>query len=485
MSAAKDYRSTQHLRKSARRLWEIRNIEGPEGLRRVCANLKPTFLAQVARTWELMARPSQLRPENCRPIWMRVCGRGEGKTRAAAENQLNYGEDWGETLKGTLCSKTYGDVRDVMIEGESGMMACAERRGYKLRFDTSRGKLSHPSGACWYVATAEKKEGSRGYQSNSMWLDEIAAWAPTKAIDCLDNLMFGWRLPTPVCKVCGGKHPLTCPYCDENGLQQPIIDITTTPRPCPVMFKLIKDEAFRGEVTVVRGRTEDNKANLNPVSYQALMNLYKGTSKGRQELDGELLDILGPLIDQDTIHKHRLKRAPELYRKVVSLDPCVTAKEESDAAGLVLVGSDADDAYVLDDQTLETATFKEWGRKTVETFDAWDADAVVAEINQGGTGIVEQIQTSAEALSQEMGREIIVPVRPVWAKASKKARAEPVGALYERGRIHHVGIFEQLERELTNWIPGMPSPDRMDALVHGVWHLLLADSPIAGPLSKY
>jgi phage terminase large subunit-like protein len=455
-----------HLRAAARQLWRVRHQEGIDAFRRTCQALDPAFLLELTRCWELYARDSQLRPVDCKPIWTRVCGRGEGKTRSASENQLNYGEDWGPVLQGVLCSKTYSDVRDVMIEGESGMMACAERRGYKLRFDRSRGKLTHPSGACWYVATAEKKDGSRGYQSNSMWLDEIAAWPDKTAIDTLDNLMFTWRLPTP-----------------EGAL--PIIDITTTPKPCPVMFKIMKDEELRSQTTVVRGRTTDNAANLNPIAYRALLNLYEGTRKGRQELDGELLDILGPMIDQDTVHSFRVKRPPELDRIIVALDPCVTATDESDAAGIIVVGQRGDDAYVLEDATLETATFADWSRTTVEMFDAWQADAVVAEINQGGTGIVEQIQTMAETIGAERGREIVVPVKPVWAKASKKARAEPIGALYERGRIHHVGHFKALEKEITGWIPGMPSPDRMDALVHGVWHLLLSDSPVAGPLSRY
>ncbi len=477
--------TTQHLRKAARALWELRRDFGEEALRKALSDLSPAFVRDLTKCWELYARPNQLRTPDCKPIWARICGRGEGKTRSASENQLNYAEDWGATLIGTLCSKTYSDVRDVMIEGESGMIACAERRGYKLRFDRSRGLLRHPNGACWYVATSEKPDGSRGYQSNSMWFDEIAAWPINTAIDTLDNLMMGWRLPTPPCKVCESKHPKTCPHCDEHGNQFPIIDITTTPKPCPVMFKIMRDEVFSQQVTAVGGKTSDNEANLNPIAYRANMALYEGTRKGRQELDGELLDIIGPMIDQDTVHDHRVKRAPEMDRIVVALDPCVTAKDTSDAAGIVVVGMRGDDAFILEDSTLETATYKQWGAATVEAFDRWNADAVVAEINQGGTGIVEQIEASAEALSEVLGREVIVPVHPVWATSGKKARAEPIGALYERGRIHHVGHFKLLEKEITGWIPGMPSPDRMDALVWGVWHLLLSDSAVAGPLSRY
>lgn len=431
----------------------------------------------LSRTWQLYARPSQLRPEGCRPIWLRQAGRGEGKTRSAAEECLDTCEDWGPQMHGLLVNKTIGDVRDVMIEGESGLLRCAQRRGYSVNYIANRGVVEHPAGGRLYVVSSEKPEKPRGYQSNYVWGDEIAAWM--HAVTVFDNVVFGWRLPVP-----GGGDPR--------------MTLTTTPKPNAIMRQLLLDKAWSGQVTVSRGRTSDNASNLNRRTMDILRAVYEGTTLGRQEMDGELLPGKGVIFEQDVIHQWRVMSAPDLDRRIVALDPSITAHENSDAAGIVVVGSAwpeeharfAGDvplphAYVLDDRTLETATFGQWARETVLAFLEHDCDAVVAEVNQGGGGIAETIELAAQAIgSAELGRELIVPVRSVWARESKRARAEPVGALYERGRVHHVGHLPKLEKEMTKWFPGEPSPNRMDALVHGVTHLLLGGHGV-GPLETY
>ena len=423
--------------------------------------------ARLLACWQLHARTPQLRPrEDGKPIWLFVAGRGSGKTRAAAEDELDAAEDRGASFVGQLVSKTFSDVKDVQIEGVSGLRACAQRRGYPLEFRHGDQLVVHPNGATWKMFSAEKPDKPRGYACNSVWMDEIAAWPETKAIECFDNVMFAWRTM--------GWARMT---------------ITTTPRPNPIMFRLLHSEALKNRIAITRDTTHSNRANLNPDSYAAMCELYTGTSVGRQELLGELLELTGPIVSQDTIHAHRVRHAPDLGEIIVSVDPAVTSKRDSDATGIIVVGKDMlrpAHAYVLDDRTQQRASWSTWGLAVVRAFDEWGANKVVAEVNQGGEGIEEQIKRSAEHYSQEVGREVIVPVSNVWAKQSKKARAEPVGALYERGRVHHVGELRQLEKEITTWVPGLASPDRMDALVHGVWHLLLADlGTKLGPIARY
>lgn len=454
------------IREASRLLYHLRTEQGWSAVESALSGCSDDEVDLLTRCWQLWARPSQLRPRNCKPIWLRQAGRGEGKTRSAAEERLDRVEDWGSAYRGILCSKTIGDVRDVMIHGESGLVACARRRGREIRYVANRAVVEFWNGAIAYVLSSEKPDKPRGYQSNDIWGDEIAAWM--NPVDMLNNLLFGWRLPVP------------------DGWQ-PTATFTTTPKPNPIMYMLARSPQYSDKVTISYGRMRDNAENLAAATVDLLESIYKGTRLGRQELDGELLETFGAIVDQDTIHKYRVRQAPPLGRRIVSLDPSITAKEDSDAAGIVVLGSDEQtppDAYLLADYTLEQATFKQWARQTCLAFVEYGCDCVVAEVNQGGGGIAETIQTEAEQLSKELGREIVIPVRSVWAKESKHARAEPVGALYERGRIHHVGHFEFVESEFTGWLPGMPSPNRMDAVVHGVAHLLLGDKTV-GPLGAY
>lgn len=451
-----------NIRHAARELYDLRRcIDDGEFVSRL-DDFDPDELETLLGCWQLHARPEQLRPADCKPIWLVNAGRGYGKTRLGAEDILDSCEDLGPDCKVILASKTIGDVRKVMIKGESGLEVCARRRGYEIKYVPSHSMVYHPSGAEMYLVTSEKPDLARGLQSNRAWLDEISSWQ--NAIETFDNIMFGWRLP------CAGG---------------PTMVITTTPKPNPIMFRLMKSPELAELVTLTRGRTADNRDNLDPRTYSILASVFQGTRLGRQEMDGELLEGAGAIFDQDTIHRWRVNTTPELTRRVVSLDPSITAHADSDAAGILVLGSADDEAYVLADYTLETATFGQWARQTVIAFIEHDCDCVIAEVNQGGGGIVEAIDIAARDISREIGREVIVPVRSVWARESKRARAEPVGALYERGRVHHVGHYTELEKEQTAWLPGMDSPNRMDALVHGVTHLLLGDKTEIGPLGSY
>lgn len=453
------------LREAALLLRDIR-AQSEEAFEEALGDLSDREISDIAKCWQLYAHKSQLRPNDGKPIWLVNAGRGYGKTRGASEYSLDTCEDWGPAFRGILCSKTIGDVRDVMIEGESGLQACAARRGYEIRYIPSQSKVVHPSGGIFHLCSSEQPEKPRGYQSNFIWGDEIAAWR--NATQTYDNLMYGWRLPVPNAR--------------------PLQVLTTTPRPNPIMFRLVRDKNWAKRITITVGRTAENRANLAPDAVELLEAVYLGTRLGRQELDGELLESFGAVVEQDTIAEFRVNTPPELTRRVVALDPSITAEEDSDEAGIVVVGCDdqrSPHGYLLDDCSLPMATFGMWARQSVIAFLDYDCDCIVAEVNQGGGGIVEAIDIAAAQIGKELGREIVVPVRSIWARESKKARAEPIGALYERGRIHHVGHFRQAEKELTGWIPGMESPNRMDAIVHGFAHLLLGEKPDVGPISTY
>lgn len=434
------------------------------------ASLPGRTLDALQDNWFMQARDSQIRPPDCKPIWLRMAGRGEGKTRSAAEETLDIFEDWGPAARGVLCSKTKGDVRKVMIEGESGLQACAQRRGYNLDYKKSLATVYHPAGGVMYLVSSETPDEARGLQSNWFWMDEISSWR--NAMATFDNIYLGWRLKD-------------APEGQTRGI------ITTTPKPNPIMYKLTRDEIFREIVTVTHGRTADNADNLTEYYNKSVQAIYAGTRLGLQELDGILLDGVGMIFHQDLIHQFRVRRSPpNIARRVVAVDPSIDNKETSDEAGVVVVGCTGGDwiereGFVYADRTIGQAKFSDWARRAVEAFVDFDCDCVVAEVNQGGSGVVEAIEVAAAEMSRRLGRYIEVPVRPVWAKLSKKARAEPIGALYERGRVHHVGIFPELEKEMSSWIPGYDSPNRMDALVHGLAHLFFGDSDAVGDISGY
>lgn len=452
----------------------------PEHARLVLAQLETMELEALARTWQLQAHDYQLRPgqacssnPTAAPIWYLNGGRGSGKSRAIAERRLDRGEDYGPKLRGILAGKTIADARDVMIEGESGMLACAEKRGYRLEYIANRRTVRHPSGASWLVLTSEKPDLARGPQSNDLWGDEVSSWKEG-GIKFFDNLMMGHRLKLGV--------PLEA-------------DFSSTPKPNPITRRLLKDPKWRKRVAVTLGISHRNFANLDDGFRDLLVSIYDGTTLGKQELYGELLDALGACVAQEIIDRHRLAEPYDIVRKVVSLDPAATSKTESDDSGIVVVGADSQEyphAYVLADLTLSSAPPERVAEAVVDAYDAYGCDAIVYESNNGGEWIESAIKAAADA-KRIRGIEIV----SVWARKSKKARFEPVGALYEKGRVHHIGTeltldphdgvargFVELEKEATSWIPGEPSPNRLDALSQGVSHLLLGDD-LVGPLAGY
>lgn len=365
---------------------------------------------------------------------MILAGRGFGKTRCGAE--------WVRSQARTnrfvnLIGATADDARDIMIEGESGILAVcprAERPEYK----SSQRKLEWPNGATSLIFTADEPERLRGKQHEKLWADELAAWRYAEA---WTQAKFGLRL---------GRNPQAC--------------ITTTPKPTPLVRELLDDPGTH----VTRGTTYDNRGNLAPTFFSEIVRAYEGTRIGRQELNGEvLLDNPRALWTRSRIDElrrpaltdgNRAEFLASLRRIVVAIDPAVTANEHSDETGIVVAGISKDDHfYVLADLSL-SASPDTWARTAVQAYRTWDADRIVAETNNGGDMV--------EAVIRSVDRS--VAYRKVTATRGKVIRAEPIAALYEQGRAHHVGAFERLEDQMIEFDPTIAhshSPDRMDALV--------------------
>lgn len=440
------------LRHAARALWELRARCGPAALERALGGLPPADIDEISRCWQLIARPKQLRPVGCRPIWLRKAGRGEGKTRSAAERTLDRCEDHGPNLIGALVSKSVGDVRDVMIEGVSGLQSCARRRGYDVQYVANRALVVHPSGATYHVMSAESAEFGRGPNINDFWADEIAAW-PHNALERFKVFTMSWRLKI-------------------EGVPLEAV-ITTTPKPCAIMQYLLRAREMAEMVTVTGGRTIDNAANIDA---SRLLAMYSGTTLGRQELDGEMLES-GALVTIDTIHRYRVRVAPEsLSRVVVAVDPGIRKNENADATGIIVAGADHQyppDAYLLADETMQGAGFADWAKLAVDLALEWGAEEIVTEINQGGDAVTDAVHAAiaGDPWARSRGAESI-RVTGVWSEKSKRTRAEPVAIHYERGRVHHVGIFDKLEEEWSTWAEGAASPNRLDAAVYAITNLI-------------
>ncbi|GJE60506.1 hypothetical protein MPOCJGCO_2618 [Methylobacterium trifolii] len=374
-----------------------------------------------------------------------IGGRGCGKTRTGAE--------WVEALargdpaftpepvgRIALVGETFSDVRDVMIEGPSGLLALPERARRPAWVPTRR-RLEWDNGAVALAFSAEEPDSLRGPQFGAAWCDEAAKWRHPEA--AFDMLQFGLRL---------GRNPRNL--------------VTTTPRPIPLIRRLLADP----RTVVSRARTADNAEHLAPAFLEAVVGRYAGTRLGRQELDGELIaDRPDALWTRDAIEAARLASPPDtLGRIVVAIDPPASSGARSDACGIVAVGSSGERAYVLADASLARASPQAWAGTALALYHRLQADALVVEVNQGG-------EMAAAVLHQ---CDPAVPVTPVRATRGKFLRAEPVSLLYAQGRVHHVGALPALEDELCDFGPdGLSngaSPDRLDALVWAVTHLLLA-----------
>lgn len=380
---------------------------------------------------------------------MSLGGRGAGKTRAGAEWVRSMVEgarplDPGACKRLAIIGETFDQAREVMVFGDSGIMACSppDRRPV---YHATRRCLLWPNGAEAMLYSASDPEALRGPQFDGAWVDELAKWK--RGADTWDMLQFGLRL---------GEHPRVC--------------VTTTPR----NVKILVDLLDLPSTVVTRAKTEANAANLAPSFLDEVRARYAGTSLGLQELDGVLLEhVDGALWRREMFDETRFGRVPDLSRIVVAVDPPAGEGKASDECGIVVVGVVTEGkphewrGYVLEDASVQGASPMKWAEAVVQATRRWEAERVVAEVNQGGA-MVETVLRQVDPM---------LPVRKVHATRSKSARAEPVAALYEQGRVSHGQGLEALEAQMCLMthagFEGAGSPDRVDALVWGLTEAML------------
>ncbi|MGH2548209.1 MAG: DNA-packaging protein [Thermomicrobiales bacterium] len=411
---------------------------------------------RAADPWRATARPNQIAPPGDWTVWLRMAGRGEGKTRSGAE-WVREEVMAGRRRRIALVARTAADARDVMVEGESGILACCERYMFDAVYQPSRRRIVFGNGARAYLYSAEEPNLLRGPQHDGYWADEVAAWARP---DAWDQLQFGARLRGPL-----GDGP--------RGIA------TTTPRPVAVIRRILA----RAGVSVSRGSTYDNRAHLAAEFFSEIITQYEGTRIGRQELLGELLDALeGALWNYEQLDGLRVAAAPELVRVVVAIDPPASDGPRAAECGIVAVGLGQDGrGYVLADASRRGSPAA-WANAAWDLAESLDADALVFETNQGGEMVAHTLRVAREGRAGARSRRLI----GVRASRGKLLRAEPVAALYEQGRVHHVGTFGALEDQLCTYLPeeqarrrrdetgeGQLSPDRLDALVWGLTEVML------------
>lgn len=401
-------------------------LDEPEGPKRIFYN------------WVEQARPEQLPPaDDDWIVWLLLAGRGFGKTRTGAETVRALIEA-NKVRHVALIGPTAADVRSVMVEGESGLLSTFPPGDDSPVYEPSNHRILWSNGAVAMCYSADEPQRLRGPQHDFAWCDELAAWRYPEA---WDMLMFGLRLG-----------------------DRPRVVVTTTPKP----IRLIRDLAAAPTTRLTRGSTFANAHNLAPSFLTAIVGKYEGTRLGRQELHAELLEQAdGALWSRAAIEAARIPDGaePRMRRTVIAIDPAVTTGDHADETGIVVAGIGTDGlAYVLRDVSGRFSP-NEWAQRAVNLFREMEADRIVAEINNGGEMIELTLRTIAPNIA----------FKAVSASKAKQARAEPVAALYEQGKVRHVGGLPALEDQMCNWEPGSgaSSPDRIDALVWALTELML------------
>ena len=410
--------------------------------------------------WRLWARPNQLAPDPAVVgfvwfVWFILAGRGFGKTRSAAE-WIREEVDAGKRRRIAFVSKDPADARDVMIEGQSGILAVyPEDHPNRPKYEPSKKRITWPNGAVATIYSGEDPEAVRGPEFDCFWADELAAWKYPK--ETWDNLVFATRLEGPKGDTAQGV-------------------VTTTPKPIQVVRDLVDDEL----TVVTGGSTYENLENLDRNFRHNVIRRYEGTRIGQQELEAAILDESeGALWSRDLLDETRCreKDLPELQRLVVAIDPQskknAKRKQGVPETGIVACGSSVIDGvehfFVVEDAS-GIFSPNEWATKAIATYKNWSADRVIGEVNNGG----DMVETTIHNLDRN------IPFSEVWASRGKYTRAEPISGLFEQGRAHLVGTFGELETQLCTWTgdDNEPSPDRLDAMVWGLTHLM-AHSTVA------
>ena len=407
----------------------------------------------AAQAWWFLARPEQLPPTGDWSVWLLLAGRGFGKTRTAAEWLAQEviaqpSAPDGTPTEWAIVAETFGDTREVCVDGPSGIMLALARHGYvrgqNLSYNRSSWQIILNTGQRIHMLGADDKDVGRGLNLAGLWADEIAKWRyPYES--WTEGLAPALRI---------GKHPRSI--------------VSTTPKPNKLLIEWLN--RTDGSVAITRGSTFDNAANLSPAALRELETRYEGTRLGAQELYGELLlDVEGALWQLANITQYRVPEVPDgrIVRIVVAVDPSVTSTEDSAETGIIVaLLHENGHGYVLADRSMR-ASPDQWARRVVATYEEFSADAVVVESNQGGDLNKSVLHTVDPNL----------PIRMVHAGQGKRLRAEPIAALYEQGKVHHVGQLPTLEDQLCSWVPGDVSPDRLDALVWALTALMLNRVP--------
>lgn len=407
----------------------------------------PPVVANRLRTdfYLTTARDTQCPPDGNWRVWLIMAGRGAGKTRSGAEwihEQVRRGHN-----RIALVGATAADVRDVMVQGESGLLACAQDDERPI-YQPSLRRLTWPNGAIATTYSADEPDRLRGPQHSTAWCDEIATWR--YGVESWDMLMFGLRLGSD-------------PRCIA----------TTTPKP----VRLVRDLLASPSTAVTRGTTYDNAAHLSPAFIEQIVAKYEGTRLGRQELSGELLeDVEGALWQRPWFDNHRASSfeitddGPAVIRNgerilltriYVIVDPATTHGDDSDQTGIAAVAEGEDKHYYVLAAYGVRLSPEGWAKRALDTLDGTKASAIKAESNQGG----------------EMVRSVIKKVRPdapvhlFRAFKSKVLRAEPVALLYEQGKVHHVGTLADAEDQMCSFPVASEHDDILDAIVHGITEL--------------
>ena len=385
--------------------------------------------------WINMARPKQLTPHGEWSIWLILAGRGWGKTLTGAQDMAWFGLSNPES-RIAIIAPTFADGRDTCVEGESGLLSVLNDETI-ANYNRSLGEVVLHNGSRFKTFSADSPERLRGPQHHRAWCDELGSW---KYTETWDQLMFGLRLG-----------------------QNPKVVITTTPKPIPI----IKELAKRKDVLVTSGSTFENEKNLADAAVIALRERYAGTRLGRQELFAEILeDVEGSLWSRDMLQSAMLKfneKLPDFKRVVVAVDPAVTANKDSNETGIVICATDHKGQYYVLNDISGVYTPDTWAKKTVEAYESYKADKVIAEVNNGGDLVQKVVKTV----------DPNVNYKAVRATRGKFVRAEPIAALYEQKRVKHVNRFSLLEDQLCTYNPEISSisPDRLDALVWGLTEL--------------
>ncbi len=385
--------------------------------------------------WYIKARKNQIVvDEDNININLYLCGRGWGKTKCGSMDIIQYCLLNSNVICGVV-APTYGDLKRVCFAGESGLLGILDKgllndSGY----NKSANEIEFYNGSKIIGFPAIEPDRLRGVQFHRVWCDELASW---RYRETFDNLMMALRL---------GESPKCI--------------ITTTPRPT----ELIKELAVRSDTKIIKGSTFDNVENLAPSAIKMLKERYEGTRLGRQELYAEILeDVEGALFNSANIEQSRIEVTPDMQRIVIAVDPAVTANSNSDETGIVVAGRGIDNHfYILEDKS---GVFSPdvWIKRAIELYYKFDADRIVCEVNNGGDLIEKLLRV----------QDVNVPYSSVRATRGKMLRAEPISALYEQGKVHHVGYFKELEEQMCSYTPDtVKSPDRLDALVWGISSLM-------------